>query len=82
MDVSLKTFAIRSTGTEIANPRFFRQEEQSLAKAQRRLSQAEHDIPECAERRKGVARVDEGTCWVAGAGAPPPSRRSGETTAR
>src|SRR5436305_7460372 len=32
IDVGLKTFAILSTGEEIANPRFFRKEEQALAK--------------------------------------------------
>jgi putative transposase len=38
VDVGLKTFATLSTGQEIANPRFFRAEEQALAKAHRRLS--------------------------------------------
>src|SRR5258708_20119290 len=32
IDVGLKTFAALSTGEAIANPRFFRQEEQALAK--------------------------------------------------
>jgi putative transposase len=36
IDVGLKTFATLSDGQEIANPRFFRHEEQALAKAQRR----------------------------------------------
>jgi putative transposase len=66
IDVGLKTFATLSTGQEIANPRFFRQEEQALAKAQRRLSQAEKGTPERAERRKMVARVDERTAWRRG----------------
>jgi putative transposase len=35
IDVGLKTFATLSDGQEIANPRFFRQEEHALAKAQR-----------------------------------------------
>jgi putative transposase len=36
IDVGLKTFATLSDGQEIANPRFFRQEEHALAKAQRK----------------------------------------------
>jgi hypothetical protein len=36
----LKTFAYLSTGESIDNPRFFREEEKALAKAQRRLSKA------------------------------------------
>src|SRR6202035_2456781 len=34
IDVGLKTFATLSDGTEIENPRFFRQEEKALAKVQ------------------------------------------------
>src|SRR5258708_7545489 len=76
IDVGLKTFATLSTGQEIANPRFFRQEEQALAnprffrqeeqalaKAQRRLSKGAKGTPERAERRKVVARVSERTAW-------------------
>jgi putative transposase len=63
IDVGLKTFAALSTGEQIANPRFFRQEEQALAKAHRRLSKEEKGTPERAERRKVVARVYERTAW-------------------
>lgn len=63
IDVGLKTFATLSTGEEIANPRFFRKEEKALAKAQRRLSQAEKDTPERRKRRKVVARVHERIAW-------------------
>ncbi len=66
IDVGLKTFATLSTGGEVANPRFFRQEEKALAKAQRRLSAAEKGTPEWAERRKVVARVYERTTWRRG----------------
>ena len=38
--VGLKTFATLSDGQEIANPRFFRTEEQALAKAQRKHQQS------------------------------------------
>ena len=63
IDVGLKTFATLSTGEAIANPRFFRQEEKALAKAQRRLSKAEKGTPDRAERRKVVARVHERSAW-------------------
>ena len=35
IDVGLSTFATRSDGETIANPRFFRREERALARAQR-----------------------------------------------
>jgi putative transposase len=57
VDVGLKTFATLGDGQEIANPRFFRKEEQALAKAQRRLSKEEEGTPERACRRKVVARM-------------------------
>ena len=63
IDVGLKTFATLSDGQEIANPRFFRQEEHALAKAQRRLSKEEKGTPERAERRQVVARVHERIAW-------------------
>ena len=66
MDVGLKTFATLSTGEEIANPRFFRVEEKSLAKVQRRLSKEEKGTPERAKRRKIVARVHERIAWRRG----------------
>ena len=40
IDVGLHSFATLSTGEHIENPRFFRQEEKALAKAQRKLSTA------------------------------------------
>src|SRR5205085_1667229 len=41
IDVGLSTFAYLSTKEEIANPRFFREEEVALSRAQRKLSKAE-----------------------------------------
>jgi putative transposase len=64
--VGLKTFATLSTGDEVANPRFFRQEEQAVAKAQRRLAKAEQGTPERSARRKVVARVYERIAWRRG----------------
>jgi putative transposase len=63
IDVGLKTFAFLSTGEQIDTPRFFREEEKHLAKAQRRLSKAEKGAPERRKRRRIVARVHERTRW-------------------
>jgi putative transposase len=75
IDVGLKTFATLSTGQEVANPRFFRQEEHVLAKAQRRMSKEENGTPERAERRKVAARVHERIAWRRGDFAHQHSRR-------
>jgi putative transposase len=77
IDVGLKTFATLSEGDPSANPRFFRAEEHALAKAQRRLSQAEKGTPERMERRKIVARVHERIAWRRGAFAHQHRRRIG-----
>ena len=55
IDVGLESFATLSNGEKVNNPRFFRQEEKKLAKAQRKLSKAEKGTPERAKRRKVVA---------------------------
>jgi putative transposase len=75
IDVGLKTFATLSDGQEIANPRFFRREEQALTKAQRSLSREERGTPERARRRKVVARVHERIAWRRGDFAHQQSRR-------
>lgn len=59
IDVGLYHFATLSTGEHIPNPRFFRADEQALAKAQRRLSAVPKGTPERTKRRKVVARVHE-----------------------
>ena len=46
IDMGLTTFATLSNGDKVPNPRFFRREENELAKAQRRLSKLEKDSPE------------------------------------
>jgi putative transposase len=66
IDVGLKTFAMLSTGQEIANPRFFRVEEQALAKVQRAHSKLEKGTPERAKQRHAVARVHERIAWRRG----------------
>src|SRR5204862_1572133 len=59
IDVGLKSFATLSNGEEIANPRFFRQEEKALAKVQRKHSQLAKGTPQRRKHRKVVARVHE-----------------------
>jgi len=59
IDVGLETFAYFSTCDKIDNPRFFRSEQNALAKAQRLLSKEEKGTPERARRRKVVSRVHE-----------------------
>jgi putative transposase len=53
VDVGLTTFAKLSDDTDINNPRFFRQDEQALTKAQRTLSRQEPGTP----ARQKAARV-------------------------
>ena len=59
VDVGLESFITLSNGEKVANPRFFRKDEQALAKAQRRMSKAEKGTPERAKRRKGVAHIHQ-----------------------
>ena len=59
IDVGLKTFAYLSTEEEIANPRFFREDEAKLARAQRKLSQAPTGSKEREQKRKVLARTHE-----------------------
>jgi putative transposase len=63
IDVGLASFATFSTGEAIDHPRFFRAEEKSLAKAQRRLMKEAKGTPKRKKRRKVVARVHERTRW-------------------
>lgn len=59
IDLGLSTFATFSDGDKIENPRFFKKEQGSLAKAQRLLGREVKGTPEWAKRRKVVARVYE-----------------------
>ena len=59
IDVGLKTFATLSTKEEIENPRFFRKEEKTLARVQRKHSKLAEGTTERAKHRKVVARVHE-----------------------
>jgi putative transposase len=59
VDVGLESFATLSNGDKIANPRFFKNEEHELAKAQRRLSAEKKGAFEWRRRLKVVQRVHE-----------------------
>src|SRR3974390_2117910 len=59
IDVGLKTFAYLSDGTTIENPRFFRQEEKHLAKAQRTRDRAPLKSRKSKKLKKRVERVQE-----------------------
>ncbi len=59
IDAGLKTFAYLSDGTTIENPRFFRQEERKLAKAQRKRDRTAKGSKERRKLNKRVARVHE-----------------------
>ena len=59
IDVGLSTFAYLSTEEEIGNPRFFREDEAKLARAQRKLAKAPKGSKEREKKRKVVARTHE-----------------------
>jgi putative transposase len=59
VDVGLTSFATLSNGEKIENPRFFRQDEKALAKAQRKLSRCEQDTKASSKARKVVAHIHE-----------------------
>ncbi|MCE7983030.1 MAG: transposase [Caldilinea sp. CFX5] len=59
IDVGLTHFYTSSFGDKVDNPRFFRKEEESLAKAQRRMSKHEKGTLERAKHRKVVSRIHE-----------------------
>jgi putative transposase len=56
VDVGMTWFATFSTGEQIENPRFFRQDEQDLAKAQRKL-QAAKGTPDYWPRKRTVHHI-------------------------
>jgi putative transposase len=54
VDVGLKTFATLSDGQEIINPRFFRREEQALAKAH---------VASAKRRKERLSALSEAWWW-------------------
>jgi putative transposase len=59
IDVGLSSFATLSNGEQIENPRFYRNDEKALAKAQRRMAKFEKGTKERRKARKVVARIHE-----------------------
>ena len=59
VDVGLESFATLSNGEKVPNPRFFRQDEKELAKAQRKLAKAEKGTAERAKRRKALQHIHQ-----------------------
>lgn len=63
IDVGVKTFAAMSDGTKIDNPKFFKTEQKTLARAQRKLAKQTKGTKERKRARKIVARVYERLSW-------------------
>lgn len=59
IDLGLEKFATLSNGIEIENPKFFRNGEKALAKAQRKLSKLKKGTKERKSQVKVVAKVHE-----------------------
>lgn len=59
IDVGLEKFATLSNGEQIENPRFFKQGQKALAKAQRKLAKLEKGTAERKKQGKIVAKVHE-----------------------
>ena len=59
IDMGLKQFAVLSNGEQYPNPRFFKQEERVLAKAQNRLSKQTKNTPKRHKAKKVVTRIHE-----------------------
>jgi putative transposase len=63
IDMGLESFVTFSDGSKIDNPRFFKQEEKTLAKSQRKLSKQVKASKLRAKARKVVARIHERIAW-------------------
>jgi putative transposase len=59
IDVGTSTLATDSRGEKIPNPRFFKKEQDALAKAQRRLENVAKGTREAEKRKKVIARIHE-----------------------
>lgn len=59
IDVGLKHFATLSNGQEISNPRFFKQGEKALAKAQRKIAKLKKGTQERRKQGKVLAKIHE-----------------------
>ena len=59
VDMGLPHFATLSNGVSIDNPRFFRQDEKALAKAQRRLSKETKGTPQSRKRKRVINHIHQ-----------------------
>lgn len=59
IDLGLEKFVTLSTGERIDNPRFFRQDEKVLAKAQRRLSKSDKGTPEYRKHKRVIQHIHQ-----------------------
>lgn len=59
VDLGLKSFAVYSDGQAVDNPRFFRQDEEELAKAQRRLSKCQKGSLEWHKHKMVVQHIHQ-----------------------
>lgn len=59
IDLGLKSFAVYSDGQVVDNPRFFRQDEEKLAKAQKRLSKCRNGFPEWHKCKRAVQHIHQ-----------------------
>ena len=60
IDVGLNAFAVTSAGKRVSNPRFLRQKEKALKRAQRKWDKVKKALPKKREKaRKVVARIHE-----------------------
>lgn len=59
IDLGVSNFATISNGKHISNPRFFKKDEKTLAKAQRKLSKIDKESKNYNRQKKIVARIHE-----------------------
>lgn len=59
IDLGLSHFVTLSNGDQIDNPRFFRQDEGELARAQRRLAKCEKGTPEYRKRKRVIQHIHQ-----------------------
>jgi putative transposase len=57
IDLGLHDVVVLNSGEKVGNPRFFAQDEQKLAKAQRRLAKKQHGSKNRDKARRKVARI-------------------------
>lgn len=63
VDMGLESFAILSDSTKVQNPRFFRKEEKSLKKVQKKFSKQKKGSTARRKVRKALSRVHERIRW-------------------